>query len=361
MFCDQCGNKTEENSRFCDGCGFSFITESKSIKKQSKQKTEPAPEISKDKTGTTIDLGKLFSRRALLSIGAIIVIIVGGNVTFSLYQKYQTQVEDSSQELLKLQDQIQKVQKSTGESLTKLREENEELKSESEELKTTIHSVSSNSQKQQISSTNDLSQELLNKIMPYIVKVRCVEGGNTSEGSGVIQSSASGSMQWSVYTNLHVTGLNNYCTVSLSTGVDFVPTKTYSANLVGVGSYQEYPDVDFAVLRISKATESFGEFPLPACGVVDVKIGNQVTVFGYPNFGGDSMTVTDGIISGIEYTAYGPVYKTSAKIDRGNSGGLAINNNSKCGIGIPTWATSGAFDGLGYIQSWDMIKKSGNL
>ena len=73
------------------------------------------------------------------------------------------------------------------------------------------------------------------------------------------------------------------------------------------------------------------------------------------------MTVTDGIVSGIEYTAYGPIYKTSAKIDKGNSGGLAIDNNSKCGIGIPTWATSGAFDGLGYIQSWDMIKKSGNL
>jgi len=73
------------------------------------------------------------------------------------------------------------------------------------------------------------------------------------------------------------------------------------------------------------------------------------------------LTVTDGIVSGIEYTAYGAVYKTSAKIDRGNSGGLAIDNNSKCGIGIPTWATSGAFDGLGYIQSWDMIIKSGNF
>jgi S1-C subfamily serine protease len=197
--------------------------------------------------------------------------------------------------------------------------------------------------------------------MPRIVKVRCVEGGDTSEGSGAIQSSASGSTQWSVYTNLHVTGLNNYCTVSLPTGVDFVPTKIYSASLIGVGSYQEYPDIDFAMLRVSNATESFGEFPLPACSVADVKIGDRVTVFGYPSFGGDSLTVTDGIVSGIEYTAYGPIYKTSAKIDRGNSGGLAIDNNSKCGIGIPTWATSGAFDGLGYIQSWDMIKKSGNL
>ncbi|MDO8664474.1 MAG: serine protease, partial [Candidatus Liptonbacteria bacterium] len=115
------------------------------------------------------------------------------------------------------------------------------------------------------------------------------------------------------------------------------------------------------VLKVSGATESFGQFPLPVCGVADIKIGHRVTVFGYPSFGGDSLTVTDGIVSGIEYTAYGAIYKTSAKIDKGNSGGLAIDNNSKCGIGIPTWATSGAFDGLGYIQSWDMITKSGNF
>jgi len=361
MFCDQCGNKTEENNKFCDNCGFSFTEESKPVKKQpSKKQAQPALKASSNKA-VTLDLSKILNRRALIFIGAIILIIVAGSTTFSFYQKYQTQVETSSQELSKLQGQLQKVQKSTGESLTELREENEELRSEGEELKTTIRSVSSNSQRQQLSSTNELSQDLLNKIMPRIVKVRCVKSDGVSEGSGTIQAPAGGSTQWSVYTNLHVTGLNNYCTVVLPTGVDFVPTKTYSASLVGNGSYSYYPDIDFAVLRVSNATELFSEFPLPACGVADIKIGDRVTVFGYPNFGGDSLTVTDGIVSGIEYTAYGPIYKTSAKIDRGNSGGLAIDNNSKCGIGIPTWATSGAFDGLGYIQSWDMIKKSGNL
>lgn len=357
MFCDQCGKKIEKNSKFCDHCGYSFSKESPKGKPE-QPRISSIPVLEKIHS---INVGKFLSRRVLMSTGIIAVIVIAGSTAYSLYQDYQAQLATSSQEFSELERQLQEIQKSTDKSLTALKEENKELKSESDELKTTLRSVSSNSQKQQLSSTNDLSQDLLGKIMPRIVKVKCFRDGGVSEGSGAIQAPAGGSTQWSVYTNLHITGLSGTCTVALPTGVDFVPTKTYATSLVGNGSYSYYPDIDFAILRVSNATEFFSEFPLPACGVADIKIGDRATVFGYPSFGGDSLTVTDGIVSGIEYTAYGPIYKTSAKIDKGNSGGLAIDNNSKCGIGIPTWATSGAFDGLGYIQSWDMIKKSGNL
>ena len=353
MFCDKCGNKLVRGSEFCDQCGHSFTTkESKGLFNRLRYYTASLLK--------NIDTKKFLNRRFFIVTGVMLAVAIVGGISFSFYKSYQAQVETSSQEFAKLQEQLEQVQASTTESLSKLEKENKKIKAESSELKSTIQSVSSAAQKEQISSNNGmLSQDLLNKIMPRIVKINCYKNGSVSEGSGVIQAPAGGSTQWSVYTNLHVTGLNSICTVSLPQGADFYPTKTYTASLERFGSY--YPDIDFAVLKVSNATEFFSEFPLPVCGVADVKIGDRVTVFGYPNFGGDSLTVTDGIVSGIEYTAYGAVYKTSAKIDKGNSGGLAIDNNSKCGIGIPTWATSGSFEGLGYIQSWDMIIKSGNL
>lgn len=351
MFCDKCGNKVTKNSAFCDRCGHSFAEESKS---RPNQLRSYATSFLKN-----IDIRKILNRHSLVVVGIILAVAISGGIS-SFYKNYQAQIQTSSQEFTKLQEQLERSRTSTIESLSKLEEENKKLKSESKELKSTIQSVSSAAQKEQMSSNSGtLSQDFLNKIMPRIVKVRCYKSGSVSEGSGTIQAPASGSTQWEVYTNLHVVGANSACTVSLPQGPDFLPTKTYPITLSRFGSY--YPDIDFAVLKVSGATEFFNQFPLLVCGVADIKIGDRVTVFGYPSFGGDSLTVTDGIVSGIEYTAYGPIYKTSAKIDRGNSGGLAVDNNNKCSIGIPTWATSGSFDGLGYIQSWDMIIKSGNL
>jgi len=350
MFCDKCGNKRVISEKFCDKCGNPFEEESEEQLGQSESHLSSS---FLENVGTK----KIFGHRLFFIGGVILAVVVSGSISLFLYKNNQTQLKNSSQEIARFQEQLKQSQASTTESLSKLEEENEKLKTESKELKSTIRSTASSPTKEQLSSnTETLSQDLLTKIMPRIVQVKCYTGNSVSYGSGTIQGSASGNTQWEVYTNLHVVGYNSTCSVGLPQGVDFIPTKTYTTTLSRFGPY--YPDIDFAVLKISGATESFSEFPLPVCGVADIKIGHRVTVFGYPNFGGDSLTVTDGIVSGIEYTAYGAVYKTSAKIDKGNSGGLAIDNNSKCGIGIPTWATSGAFDGLGYIQSWDMITKN---
>lgn len=353
MFCDKCGNKATGGEKFCDKCGNPFGE--KPIEQLNQSKAHPSSSFPEH-----IDTKKIFGHRFFVIGGVILTVIVSGGLSLFLYKNYRTQLENSAQEIVKFQEQLKQSQASTTESLSKLAKENEKLKTESKELKSTIRSTASSPPKEQLSSNSEaLSQDLLAKIMPRIVQIKCYTENGISYGSGAIQGSTGGSTQWEVYTNLHVVGYNSTCLVGLPQGVDFVPTKTYSTTLSRFGSY--YPDIDFAVLKVSGATESFGQFPLPVCGVADIKIGHRVTVFGYPSFGGDSLTVTDGIVSGIEYTAYGAIYKTSAKIDKGNSGGLAIDNNSKCGIGIPTWATAGAFDGLGYIQSWDMIVKSGNL
>ena len=82
-------------------------------------------------------------------------------------------------------------------------------------------------------------------------------------------------------------------------------------------------------------------------------IGNSVVILGYPAYGTQingalspvEITATEGIISGQD-SGY---YTTSAKIDHGNSGGLAIDKDNNCYFGIPTWNLSGGFESLGRI------------
>ena len=104
---------------------------------------------------------------------------------------------------------------------------------------------------------------------------------------------------------------------------------------------------------------SFGVTPTD-CSDSDASVGDSVTIFGYPTSGnllGVSETVTTGIVSGI---LPGPIYNTSAAIDHGNSGGIAILNKKGCELGIPTLGASGLTAGIGYIQSTSLVKTSVN-
>ena len=84
----------------------------------------------------------------------------------------------------------------------------------------------------------------------------------------------------------------------------------------------------------------------PVCDVADT--GDHLTILGYPAIGGDSLTTTDGIISGIEVDGTVRYVKTSAKIDTGNSGGIAIKD-SGCIVGIPTSVRKGQIESIGRV------------
>lgn len=74
-----------------------------------------------------------------------------------------------------------------------------------------------------------------------------------------------------------------------------------------------------------------------------------------PRIKEQNLIVTEGIISGA--TDDGLNYYTSAKIDSGNSGGLAVSkiNGKICIVGIPTWVSQGQYNNLAMIQSWKKI------
>lgn len=93
------------------------------------------------------------------------------------------------------------------------------------------------------------------------------------------------------------------------------------------------------------------------CPTRSHKLGEAVRIFGYPQAsGGLNLTITDGIIS--SFADDGSIY-TSAKIDSGNSGGLAIDSRG-CMIGVPVAIVEGNYQNLGVIipinRVWEFLQ-----
>ncbi len=76
------------------------------------------------------------------------------------------------------------------------------------------------------------------------------------------------------------------------------------------------------------------------------EIGEKVVILGYPSIGAqESVTATEGIIAGFDED----YYTTSAKIDKGNSGGAAISITENCFLGLPTLVFAGRVESLARI------------
>lgn len=83
-----------------------------------------------------------------------------------------------------------------------------------------------------------------------------------------------------------------------------------------------------------------------------VKLGDPIKIYGYPlTSGGLHLTITEGVISSLP--EYGLIL-TSAKVDEGNSGGLAVDKKG-CMVGIPSAISEGKYQNLGVIISTDLI------
>jgi hypothetical protein len=97
-------------------------------------------------------------------------------------------------------------------------------------------------------------------------------------------------------------------------------------------------------------------FPyIPACNCDIVNIGDPILILGYPSYGGKTLTITNGIISGSLDEFY---FKTNAKIDEVNSGPVLLDDpsNKDCYIGIATFLIKGGSESLGYILKTKYIK-----
>lgn len=188
--------------------------------------------------------------------------------------------------------------------------------------------------------------------IPSVVELYCDQpDGSTQGGSGIIRRSKTGLRIW---TNAHVIGSASQCRVGITTDPHQPPKPLYIATIE-----QMTKEPDIAVLDIKQdikggavsdsALASLVSVP-DYCRQNQMTIGDKLVVIGYPEIGGDTITVTDGLISG-----FAPHYiKTSAKIAHGNSGGLALHE-SGCVIGIASMVETGEMESLGYIIDIDEL------
>ena len=171
-------------------------------------------------------------------------------------------------------------------------------------------------------------------VTPTIAElVRNVQGGVvqiltiTSSGSGFIIDT-----DGRVVTNQHVVGGNRNVTVRMHDGTE------YAASVLGVDAV-----ADLAVVDISP------EIALPPVPLGDsslVQVGEEVVALGYPlGFQlGQSVTVTDGIISAKRVYDGVAHFQTNAAINPGNSGGPLFNRAGEV-IGVNTSRRETTSDG----------------
>jgi serine protease Do len=150
-----------------------------------------------------------------------------------------------------------------------------------------------------------------------------------------------------ILTNAHVVDdrLDEYdrLGVAVLKQTDEPPDLAYLAEVQAV----DYA-LDLALIRIvSDLGGSPATVNLPTVELGDsddVEIGDHVRILGYPGIGGETITFTDGVVSGFasERGLSGRAWiKTDATIAGGNSGGMAVNDRGEL-IGVPTIAGASA-------------------
>lgn len=165
-----------------------------------------------------------------------------------------------------------------------------------------------------------------------------------STGSGSVITT-----QGHVLTNFHVLGDPDTGRLFNRDGVVFIAVSSADMRSEPEVAYraeiQEIDEIDdLALLRIvaqdddSPLPVGFSMVSMPLGDSDTVRIGDELTILGYPGLGGQSITLTRGSVSG--FLSAENFIKTDAEINPGNSGGAAVNRAGEL-VGIPT---AGAFD-----------------
>ena len=137
-----------------------------------------------------------------------------------------------------------------------------------------------------------------------------------------------------VLTNQHVAG-DGECEliVWLTDSTTSSPTKYLKGELVIADEAR-----DLAVIRMIDADGSpyIDETRTPLQFSKSLpKLGDKLTILGYPGLGGSSITLTSGDFSGIDTSEQFDFLKTTANMNPGVSGGSALNSAGEL-VGIPT-------------------------
>lgn len=318
MFCANCGNKLESADKFCDRCGIASDISSPRKKPtvskvilQTTVSSENKIQPSQNETKGFVYESKTNSKKYLWGGIAFIVL---GLIGLGIYQDTQHKKQEQQAQKAAFEKNLQLIQEGALQA-----------------------------------------QKIAN--LKSVVNIVCDDG---SGGSGTIFSK-----DGLVLTNNHVIARAKSCAITLPDPTSGVPIYIYEAKPIIVPDLSEQYDI--AMLEIDNSyTDSdgktWGDYPtsfpayarLDSCDNSDLQLGDSIKIYGYPvTSGGYNLTVTEGIIS--SFSDDGNIL-TSAKIDSGNSGGFAIDQNG-CFLGIPSAVIEGKYQNLGVIISTSIIKE----
>lgn len=303
------------------------------------------------------------SQKGFIQIPLLIAIIVGllvlGGGYFGVKQWQNYQTEKVEKEKI-----TQEAQQQRDSEVEKLKQEVESLKSKKPEI--TKQSIFNEAP---VPKTSNDATSIIKEWRPRVVFIDCkvvFEGNNMGEqsGSGYIFGSDVEKGDVIILTNNHVIDVPIHNLYGEPMGISATPTScdikvpgdsqfvtVYNADGPFSGSKKE----DFGLISIKSPTPYMKEI---IQNLWDgncknkAELGEKILIIGYPGIGDQNdVTVTDGIVSGYD----GNYYITSAKIEHGNSGGVAISLKNNCYLGIPTFAVSGSIESLARILNVNAI------
>lgn len=349
MFCKHCGVNLNNESRFCHSCG-------KTLNQQPKLKQDnPLIPYSLKK--------KKMGGDEIVVIMFVFISLIAAISYFTIYPKVKEYLQNKKDKVL----QSEKVVKDQTTELANIKKELESVKKKTN----TIIPQNNNNNSKGISASE------ISKYLSGVVEIDCsFVGDNSVQGSGSLWNFDG--LKHVVLTNNHVAGEGN-C---------FMTANKEASDKYGGGIYNLGKDrlswnslTDVSVLKISSillenkstpiANLNYNISNLSMCNS-EMSVGSSVIVIGYPVFAKSGIdlgergvgslsnrTITEGIISAydtsVKYNQKLPHsnYFVSAKIDSGNSGGIAISKDNKglCVLGIPTWVSVGNYETSGLIQN----------
>lgn len=211
-------------------------------------------------------------------------------------------------------------------------------------------------------------------IIPTVANIICPDSSQELNldaigqgGSGVVMTP-----EGMIYTNAHIfqdefgetIDLHpEGCLVMLPNRETGYPEEIYKAQPTLYGETSDY--YDLATMEIyevfSDEDGPWGQYPnrfetLQADVCIDepLQLGEDMKIYGYPDAtGGITLTVTEGVVSSFSEDGY---ILTSAKINYGNSGGLAVDARG-CFIGIASAFIEDSIENYGIIIPINFIEE----
>lgn len=339
MFCENCGSKIGKEDMFCEKCG-----KSTEINGQDKKIKISSIFNKKFKSQNFFNNTK----RNLIILGLGILVFT----SFIIYPIIQNNLKEEKEALATLA----KSQKEKDTLAINQQEELNNIKNKLTELENKKPQVIYKTTKETITKGETTTAEIVKKWSPQVVYVYCE--WNYSNGTFDTAASASGFLtnfqdgSIAVMTNKHVILDEDkyrpaFCTTYFLNGEIYKTwwdSKSFGVKVNSDIGTIVLPGLSDYLTNLAKKGGFY-------CSN-EPTIGDKVVVLGYPGIGSNKgITATEGIISGIE----SDYYVTSAKIDHGNSGGIAVLVKDDCIIGMPSASVTGSIESLGRILSTKTI------